>query len=660
MSKITGKVNYKEVLKGDTGYTFEPHVTVDGILYWTNNGNLENPLPVNLHGKQGFVFIPHVDSEGNLSWSNTGELENPPTVNIKGDKGYFYTPHISQDGILTWSNNGDLENPQPFNISDLILNEVKESRVDTTGKTFSKLKERLDSDFKKLSESIKNNDTKDEVVQARTATTGENFMTLDDRIDHEVMRLREKIEVTMLEQEDKESHIIENTVEGVTSDMVVKGRTLQNLCSSKLVTINVGQVFNNIISPLNLLQGGKTYTIIYNLTKTSSINERCTPYLQNASGNRIYEQATVNYNISTGIKKWTITLSSDFEPTQLCFWVQGHNSDVEIKDFIIIEGDYTNKPIPTHFEGISSFGQQEDKISILSNGSNLLYNIFSVGSCSNNGNDFVKNSNKANFNENKFEYVGAVEKFTRKAVIFKHKFKPNENYTLNISSSSVGSESIWGWFLDDNLKVVSGQDPFYLKSTSGSSTILSKQSYNYFMITFPTTLYNTNLEFYNEMILTESNTVKNFKPPIYNKKDILLQNLGFDEGLKGINDVTDEINSIRKVAIKRIGKREYREGDLLLGNVITDKVNTYYVLEEPVETPLNENINVKTFNDKTYVSFENSINGTSSFKVPVNTNKLINDLKFEKEDLKEKFNNLTTEFENFKTYMIQTLPYKEV
>lgn len=151
----------------------------------------------------------------------------PPTVNIKGDKGYFYTPHISEDGILTWSNNGNLENPQPFNISDLILNEVKESRVDTTGKTFSKLKERLDSDFKKLSESIKNNDTKDEVVQARTATTGENFMTLDDRIDHEVMRLRNKIEVTMLEQEDKESHDISNTIDGMSSDMVIKGKTIK-------------------------------------------------------------------------------------------------------------------------------------------------------------------------------------------------------------------------------------------------------------------------------------------------------------------------------------------------------------------------------------------------------------------------------------------------
>ena len=53
MSKITAKVNYKEVLKGDTGYTFEPHVTVDGVLYWSNNGDLPNPLPVNIKGKSG-------------------------------------------------------------------------------------------------------------------------------------------------------------------------------------------------------------------------------------------------------------------------------------------------------------------------------------------------------------------------------------------------------------------------------------------------------------------------------------------------------------------------------------------------------------------------------------------------------------------------------
>ena len=49
------RLNYKEVLKGDVGYTFEPHVTTDGILYWSNNGNLPNPLPVNIKGRDGDI-----------------------------------------------------------------------------------------------------------------------------------------------------------------------------------------------------------------------------------------------------------------------------------------------------------------------------------------------------------------------------------------------------------------------------------------------------------------------------------------------------------------------------------------------------------------------------------------------------------------------------
>lgn len=55
MSKITGRVNYKQVLKGDTGFTYEPHVTTDGILYWSNNGGLPNPLPVNIKGRDGDI-----------------------------------------------------------------------------------------------------------------------------------------------------------------------------------------------------------------------------------------------------------------------------------------------------------------------------------------------------------------------------------------------------------------------------------------------------------------------------------------------------------------------------------------------------------------------------------------------------------------------------
>ena len=82
----------------------------------------------------------------------------------------------------------------------------------------------------------------EELEGARTAITGEQFDTLDERIDCEVDRLNKKIEVSFLHQEDKENHVIENTVKGITTDMVVKGRTLINICPRsmyKFVTSNV-------------------------------------------------------------------------------------------------------------------------------------------------------------------------------------------------------------------------------------------------------------------------------------------------------------------------------------------------------------------------------------------------------------------------------------
>ena len=38
-------------------------------------------------GKDGATFIPSVSSEGVISWTNDGELDNPSPVNIKGPKG---------------------------------------------------------------------------------------------------------------------------------------------------------------------------------------------------------------------------------------------------------------------------------------------------------------------------------------------------------------------------------------------------------------------------------------------------------------------------------------------------------------------------------------------------------------------------------------------
>lgn len=85
--------------QGKTGYYYIPSISKEGIISWTNNGNLSNPNPINIKGPQGdqgiqgekgdkgYYFTPSVDSDGNLSWTNNGNLDNPISVNIKGDIG---------------------------------------------------------------------------------------------------------------------------------------------------------------------------------------------------------------------------------------------------------------------------------------------------------------------------------------------------------------------------------------------------------------------------------------------------------------------------------------------------------------------------------------------------------------------------------------------
>lgn len=38
---------------GEDGATFTPHVSEDGVLSWTNDGELNNPTPVSIKGAKG-------------------------------------------------------------------------------------------------------------------------------------------------------------------------------------------------------------------------------------------------------------------------------------------------------------------------------------------------------------------------------------------------------------------------------------------------------------------------------------------------------------------------------------------------------------------------------------------------------------------------------
>lgn len=110
---------------GKDGVTFVPHVQVlaNGYrLYWTNDGRLPNPDPMEImngengapgtvgpagpSGPAGAVFTPTVtEIEGGvrLSWSNNGELPNPDPVDIKGSGSSLSGP----SGFLVGNVNGE-------------------------------------------------------------------------------------------------------------------------------------------------------------------------------------------------------------------------------------------------------------------------------------------------------------------------------------------------------------------------------------------------------------------------------------------------------------------------------------------------------------------------------------------------------------------------
>lgn len=555
-----------------------------------------------------------------------------------------------------------------------------------------------------------------ELKNARTATTGENFNTLDERIDHEVDRLNKKIEVSFLQQEDKESHTIENTVDGMTTDMIIKGRTLVNLSNVKeqILTSN-----KQVQTSITMFKPNTTYTqivIIKNNTLSPANNIGNVLGLNEPHLNCIATSENIKKDFNgTIIKKFTTTESIVQErATSIRVYGSSTSGSVTVTE-IILEGDWTNKPIPQYFEGIKSFGQQENKISILSHGRNLM-----------NSNDITNNSIQ-NFSNNNGIISGTFSRLNQGTN--NGNFKVSKKTKVIIRAMCKGCRIIIKrcWLENGEYREIIDTNNFSnnLNTHALGTRICYIDKNSEWYVENPHNIENNNFEIKNICCYVLEDNNSNYEPYKEDKKDILLSQYGFDEGLRGIEYIFDELNSIRNVTIKRIerytfngeekwdyipaqsqGNTAYFQTNLLDGkvkypsprlicNTLKAKVNLwnfddieginvegniqgvfclririlksklsttnadglkawlkenpttiYYELAEPVETPLDENIALKTFGEKTYVSFENSLSGTSSFKAPVDTTATIARLNRENRALEEENRSLRQDFES--------------
>lgn len=564
----------------------------------------------------------------------------------------------------------------------------------------------------------------EELKNARTATTGEDFNSLDERIDCEVDRLNRKIEISFLQQEDKRSHAIENSIEGMTTDMIVKGITLHNLEPSHNLYMNIGawNTFTN--GSVAMYKPNTKYTVI-TIVEDNTLNETIQFAGDDKNVQTIFKTGG-SLKISSGsvgVFYQTFTTKDDLSQcVRVGYWVHDPKNVAGTLKYsmLIIEGNWIDIPTTQYFEGIKFFGQEEGKIVNLSHGKNLLkppttditrkQGVCDITLTKEGG--FIVNG--ANSTTGGGRHLFANEYF--------YKVKKDVSYTLSCvhvggTSTDQYSPTLFLTNINDHSDI-----PASINTISPTKKITFVADKD--MVLFCGVNVNINQSYDNyeiKIMLEEGKNATAYEPYKEDKKDILLQDLGFDEGLRGLSPtVYDELNDTKNMAIKRIDKRVFNgnetwynstvpegtdnetirfqtklpnakdnNGDKFIANYPTGSGGTtnidaeniqvsngvlyirvkkskletqdlngfvkwlksnpltiYFELKELIETPLDENINLKTFGEKTYVSFENSISGTISFKAPVNAAATISRLNRENRALEEENKTLRQDFES--------------
>lgn len=165
---------------------------------------------------------------------------------------------------------------------------------------------------------------------------------------------------------------VKNTPKAKMRFKGMKGNTLVNLARAVNLTIDDKSPTTNNI-PFNSVQGfqsGKKYTIVckfegYKGTKPIKFRQR----KYDTSWN--YEFNTLIKDFSDGIKIAVYTPTQDFKDVALYLdYVDEKDTSVSISDVIILEGDYTQNPPNGYIEGMQSFGDDANKIEVLSTGIN--------------------------------------------------------------------------------------------------------------------------------------------------------------------------------------------------------------------------------------------------------------------------------------------------
>ncbi|NFL57813.1 hypothetical protein FDB60_01840 [Clostridium botulinum] len=458
-----------------------------------------------------------------------------------------------------------------FNEADKLNRELKNTTIptgntlktnlDNSISTGTTLKNDIDNRIttgNKLKTDLDNSSTvatsKKEILDTANVQAEKNIETLNSfgdasQLTKDVTTLKTKVLENTLTSIETDSTLtkLDNCENSFVHNMQIKGRTLQNVCIGKDFTIEKLPTSNFIQVNKELsftLSPNKTYTILFNIENQGTGKGFSSISLGKSDGDewsfRIYNSNSDNIKNGNYIK--TFEVPSNFKDTlngNLKFIFEGDcNGKITIKNIMLLEGDYTNKEIPSYFEGIKSVGEAEgNKISILNCGKNLVdinkAKLKTSTTMIKNTNSFILNGNGT--------WSGTEQKI---------KLYPEKQYTLKATFNKIqGGSQSFVQIRDLNV----GKDYCVIRNTGSQTfTIPSTASDNIFLYfaVNGATQENSIVEFI-EVQLEEGTTATTYEPYKEDKTEILAG----AEPLKGLpNGVSDAINYDRNEITRNVVK----------------------------------------------------------------------------------------------------------
>ncbi|HBI6966192.1 TPA: hypothetical protein K8M96_001540 [Clostridium perfringens] len=434
----------------------------------------------------------------------------------------------------------------------------------------------------------------EELKNARSATTGEKFNSLDERIDCEVDRLNKNIEVSFLQQEDKENHVIENTVEGMTTNMIIKGKTLYKKSDGSYTDILEENVtlesFGQQEKKISILSHGKNLFDYSKLTGGEIVtfnNKECFKFIDNASNFSLPINGELNKQYTISIKMYRDTENIDKRLNLKFLYSDGTSKVFNLDNGVL--ANYTTE-----------VGKTLTKIT-------------------------------GAFNHNRDCYIDLectqLEEGTKSTEFEPYKCD-KKDILLPFECGLNGTEKAQDLLISNAKKAEQWFKKIILNFDNCSS--------------FSTSGQNVNVFYFSDVAIDK----KFYDYTAEGQKSIICSNIKTGLDFEDWDRIESEYSLANAsggtfwiFVPKSITSKEW----------LQDKqFEVWYQLKQAIEHDLSiyTEINLKTFGEKTYVSFENSISGTSGFKAPVDAAATISRLNRENRVLEEENKNLRQDFES--------------